>query len=487
MSSPEKIMKILFQVFVLFIAVYALICTVYSDVIIRNDNEFFNLSKLKLPDKDIEKNFNEMIKEEPEGNIGETEKDKILYVFVLDISGSVIIKDINKIPKNYDDKIIDIDKRYNYQIDIKKDISLLNLSKLRLYELFLDLYDNPETYENDMFAIWTLMDESKKKYPEKKKIAKIKERGIIAALKKISGLEIEKPDAETDFVNLLDSILKSWENESYNIENNIYEQPNIIITFITDVLYDVDDKKLLNLNKNWEKMKRIIEYKNDSRISMNLIALSNLDLEHQRSFLALYTDHLEWFSLKKDFIWEDRETDLLFPVTRAKDNLTFYYSNPSSFSNSSVVLNFREKGEKKIRLSLLSENNTPAVPRMSIYCDVPGTGQNKKIFSGGSHFDADLKEEEQQVKFTYKDRIPEAFTTPFLKISDYNERASYLIPIYFSKKMPEKAANIFSFLQLIIKLLPLSLGIIAVFSVNKLWKVLFFALLTFIYFIIIIL
>ena len=488
MSSAEKIMKILFQVFVLAIALYALLCTVYSDVIIQNDNEFYGLSKLTLPDKPLEKNFYEMIGKKAEANeedIGETVQDRILYIFVLDISGSIINKDINKIPKNLDDRITDIDKTYNNQIDVKKDINVLNLSKLRLYELFIGLYNNPEVHKNDIFSIWTLGDEGKRQYPVEKKRAKVEEEEIIKALKTISGITIEKPDNNTDFDDLLDMLKKNYKTEFENSKNADYKPPDIVITFISDLLHDVDSKKSINVNENWEKLKRKIEDLCNSRIMVNLIILSDLDLENQRSIFPLFKDHLEWHFLKKDFIWADRSTDLLFPVAHVNDNITFYYLNPIYIADASVILKFpnNSNDSNKIRVSLLGEDNTPIIPRISIQCEVPGTERNKKIFSSGSHFETDVKTD-QTIRLTYKNRIPPGFSRPFFKISDFSKRTSYLIPIYFTKKIPGKVFNLFRFLQWLIIILPFIIAFIAMLSVNTKWKALLIFIPTIIYFIV---
>ena len=489
MSSSVKIIKILFQILVLTIVAYGLLCAVYSDVIIRNDNEFIDLSKLTLPDKPIEKNFSEIIGEktaQDKQKTGTIDQEKKIYIFVLDTSSSTINKDIDRIPKKFDERIIDLDKTYNYQIDIKKDLDVLTLSKLRLYELFIDLYFKPEIYKNDEFSIWTLGDGGKRQYPEKEKKTGIEEKEVIEAVKKISELTIDNPDTSTDFNDLLDSILNSCETEFENNEFANDSPPDIVVTFVFDLLHDSDNKRLRNINENWKKLKRKVEDSGNSTIKVNLIILSDLDIEHRRSLYPLFNDGLEWRCLEKDYIGEDWKTDLLFPVTYANDNITFYYINPDHIADSSVILKFRDNKENKIRISLLGEDNAPVFPRMSIRCEVPGTGQNKKIFSGGSHFDAELKAD-QQIKLTYKNRVPPGFTSPFLKISDYNKRTSYLIPLYFAKKMPEKVANAFSFLQWLIKLLPLFIGIIAVFSVNELWKILLFSVPTLIYFLVIIL
>ncbi len=467
MSLTEKIMKLVIQVLALAIVLYGLLCTVYSDVIIENDSEFTKLSRLKLPGKPIEKNLSEII--------GETSDDRNLYIFVFDSGGKVINNDMKQVPEDFRSKIIDIDKIYDYRIDIQKDFGSLNLSKSKLHELFIDFFNRPETYKNDLFSIWTLGGMGKKQYPEKGKESIIEEKEIIEALKKISVMPIEQPNTKIDINNLMDSLQIDYREEFTDNQDTIHKPTCIIITFIFDLLHETDNKKSLKINDEWEKLREKIDKLDNPHIKANLIILPDLNLEHQESIYSLSKENPVWHVEKRDVTGKDRNTDLLFPKKYINDSIAFYYTKPTYIPGTPVLLNFSDKLDNRIWLSLLSENDT-VNPRVSLYCEVPGTGQNKLISLNDRFFDADIKAG-QKLKLNYNNRINPDGTLPLLNISMFNEKASLLVPVNFVKKLPAQAARIFDILQGLIIFALLFILILAVVSVRSVWLIILFLVL----------
>jgi hypothetical protein len=475
-TFPEKLMWILFQILVLSITVYGLLCTIYSDVIIQNDNEFFNISALSMPDKNIEKEFDEIIEEkvnkkDEKKESENIEKNEKLYIFVFDISGSALNKKMNNNQVNYIKRIKEIEDEYDKRISLDGSNNTLNFSKLRLLELLSDFYYNSHIYKDDYLSIWTLGDNGILQYPLDSRKTKIDEAKIVEAAKKISSLEIKKPDKITNFVKLFEKFELNYGDEFKEDSHSIFDTTEIIITFISDLLHDVDKEENIDIYKNWQELEKYIEEFCKSRIKVNLIVLSDLDSEKNRSIYPILRSNLEGHRLNKEPLEDEKKPDSLFPIRYAKNKIEFYYTNQKDIIEASQSIKVPGKKDDRIRISIVGEDNTSIIPRISFYCEISEPGQNKRIFSNENYFDSKLKEA-NRIKFKNNNRFFLGNITPLLKISIYNERTSFLIPICFIKKLPNQAVIIFKLLQKLIIFSLLFMLFLAVISARPVWLIL---------------
>jgi hypothetical protein len=447
-KGPKDLIKLLFEVLFLSITVYGLLCTVYADVIIQNDNEFFRLSRLTIPKKDLENDFGKIIGGMIEKDESQTAQEGNLYILVFDISGSFQNERIDKnVSQNYRERIEKIRTLFNESLNFDEDINILNLSKLRLYEILSEFYKYHDKYKNDKFSIWTLGDKGKRLYPALIFDEKINQKTVFDAMNKLSKFRLIRPDDNTDYYDLLYKIILTNEDKIKPIIKDTNFSPKIILTFISDLLHDVDNKELFKskekkIIEDWEKLEKKIEQICNSGIMVNLIILKNIDKENRKSVFPSFYKHLDWHRLNYPSLYDNENADLLFPNRYVEGNIKFCYTTPESVADISLCLKFPFNEEHECQISIIGEDNIPIIPRLSFHCKIPGTKDETIIFSDGGFFRPKIPES-GMIKLRLRNRTLQSVSIPILKVSDFKSRVSYLIPIYFKKKLPEKVATFF--------------------------------------------
>lgn len=446
-----KIVGVILSILILVVSLYALFCTVYSDVIVQNNNEFIKLPEKSLTEKEIETTFKKLI--------GTENKSRNLHVFVLDISGSIKkgIKLGEDVYINYRDGIKSVNDKFGGGIiNLKKreTMDVFDFVKSRLYRLLLALLQKNKDECNSEFAIWTIGDEAVKKYPDGRKVG-VTENSIKDAIKRIDA-PINKGEYNTNFVSLFYRLKKVYERELEQNKRDPYESPNFIITILSDLIHDVKNSynsRSRELKENWNELKEEIKAICNSRIMANMMVISEKNPDIQKTIFSLFKDNIEWYRLNKFLIEEKRQKTFLFTVRTTKKNIIFYYENPNFISQSKFTIRYSQNKANKIRIDIPSKADSVSSQKIIISCRKINAkneplGDEQNIITGGSEYEVNLGKN-QKIRLTFNGRLPESIYSPILRISLDNEGKTYLIPIDFIKRLPDWASRIFIALKVI--------------------------------------
>ena len=360
--------KGLFHVLVIIIGLYGLLCTVYSDIITQNRNDCVLLPYKSILGNEIERSIEELTK-----NAKKEQKQNNLYIFVLDISGSlekINIKGTLKAKYEEDVKYVN-DRIRGHKIDENGEPGAIDIAKMKLYILLLELEKkNEECDIEDEFAIWTLGDEGNLIFPndgsEKIKISK---KSIMNAIQ-----EIDKKDKftrNTDFTSLFRRIIIQYQKDFRKGQKSIFDSPFIVITILSDLIHDVENKykkRVKEIEKDWDNLENKIQEISDCRTMVNLIALSYKGLDVQKTIFPLFLDsNVDWFRLNRFLVGEGKKDKFLFTVRTSESNIRFFYTNSNYISNSSFVIKSLSN-ENVIKIDLPEEIHYPQNAKLSVFC-----------------------------------------------------------------------------------------------------------------------
>ncbi len=442
------IRRTIFTLLMVVISLYALLCTVYSDVIVQNENDFLILPWKSLIEKEPETTFAELV--------GKEREEKCLYVFVLDISGSMRKNTLDESEYiNYKKAIQMVDNTFAQNIlklENRKMTDKSDIARVRLYELLLSLLDKNRGGSDSEFAVWTLGDEGIKIYPEEGK-AKVQYLTIRDAIKRISNTK-GYWQRNTNFANLFNSLRIVYDEElsKYPLSES-YERPMVVLTilsdFIDDVRYTAHSKEIEN---KWNELKKTIQEITNSKIMFNLIEFSEKEIESRRSIFPILKQNLNWIQWNEYHLGEERDNSFLYRVGIAKNTIKLYYKNPNFIPKSRFTIKYTGNEVNTIKIDILSQDNNNTAQKISLLCEKLGFKDdpifaNNQIISGGREFKVRLGASEQ-IRLTFSDRLPSGLSSPILRISMGNEGRTYQVPIHFIKKLPEWVPVLFLILQI---------------------------------------
>ena len=445
--------KFLFNTLVIIIGLYGLLCTVYSDIIIQNNNDW-----LLLPYKSIFKNENEISLEKLAKKDKEEHKKNNLYIFVLDISGS-----LGRIDSKYtfeskykeDVKYVN-DRIIGYKIEKNDEPRAIDIAKMKLYILLLELEKKNKGCDmKDKFAIWTLGDVGDLIFP-KDGIGKIEVSGasITNAIQVIDKQNTFTKN--TSFTNLFERVQYQYSKEFQKGHISTYDRPFVVITILSDLIHDVESilkKRISAIENNWKKLEEKIREISDSRTSVNFIGLSNKGLNVQKSIFPLFLDSdFVWYRLNRFLIGDEMKNKLLYPVRMSKKKIKFFYTNPNFISNSSFFIKSLSSDRNVIKIDLPEKIHFPTDSRLTIFCQKinakgEALNESKRLITGGGSFRVELNKN-QKIRLTYSGRLPLILPNPILRLEMSSEKETVLLPIDFVKGLfPWWISIIFIILQ----------------------------------------
>jgi hypothetical protein len=447
-----KRLKNALTIFVMALSLYGILCTVYSDVIVQNDNDCILLPYKSLYEKQIETTFTTLMNQK-DNDIPKSQKN--IYIFVLDISDSVRNRALpESMKKRYDQGVQFVNNSINnFQINGNhSSTTIMDFAQVRLYELLIELRNN-RSKSDDEYAIWTLGDHAIRRFPVRARSIKIPDT-IEDAIKNIDSLTIEI-NKNTDFKELFFRMSNEYKDELEEKQKNEYDNPFFMITILSDLLHDVDNKvkRQDEINQNWMELEKIIQQISYSKIMANMIIFSDNGPNWQQTIFPIFNKNIDWYRLNKYLINDDSNREFLYTVRNTKDEITFFYTNSYFINETSFVIQSIYDKPNRIRIDIPSEINLVPIPKMSILCEATGQngnelggGRSKRLVTGGGHFEVELDPQEK-IKLVYNGRLPSDLSSPILRISVGNECRTVLVPIIFIKRLPGWAAIIFILLQ----------------------------------------
>jgi len=333
---------------------------------------------IKLPIKTLFKyknpstSFNQLVNsnqdaifKKPNKNIQET-----TYIFILDISGSIIKMDGKHVKikkplwyksdlKYLSDKNFIDEDIYNELKESEDEVLAYSATKVLLYHMLAELLDyGSSRRENDKFAVWSLGDHATRIFPDPntsniqslngKTYAEINRNFISEAIKKINSLKINNKN--TDFKELFDEI---W--ETYCSEKN-----NLMLIIFSDCIHDVKDKEEFKGQRNkreqyWDELKKQIQLITNANITANLVSISNntySDKKSDKNIFTVFDKNSQKFFLSKKAINEhfDRAFNYSKVYFDNFDNSIIFYYESSSYINSYFNIFFSENSNIELEI-----------------------------------------------------------------------------------------------------------------------------------------
>jgi len=426
-----------------------------------------------------EKKFSDLIKQGQLATItiNDTAKQKDIippYLFVLDQSKSSdhpICKPewynqtINKlIETGYINSSSSLMNEKNIKVNSQ------DIAKTRFFKMMSDLVEfkrknNKTSYS---FAIWTVGDMGKMIYPidRSEKHSPVNQKNVKNAMQVIQNSTLELHE-NTDFEHLIKEILKDYKG---TIKKNKQEQPNspsIIITFISDLLHDVEGKmdnlskrkKNIKILEKWNKLRKSIQKFPDQLIQANMIILDQNNINGKEkifqicpTFERAYQKKKQDWRLSKHTIDKDIWYSVLFP-NEIIDNKIFFYSNSSTndIAINEVQILFKEKS--KITIGIPSELNFKN-QNTSFRCRIIGnkkTCRDSGLLTGNDNIAFEI-EENQILSLSLDDYIPPSRKNQIWLSHDVNYR-NYNFIIRFKQILPYWIAVLMLISQVLICIL----------------------------------
>lgn len=451
------------------IGLYFGLCTIYFDVINQNNNNFFS-----LPYQFLFAQKNEITLDQLTGeNIGiktaktQSPKQNNLYLFVLDVSSSM-----NKVNPNshlhtkYVEGIAEVNYRFGFGlIHAKSPPNRMDLAKVRLYELLMELLSKKRENSTDAFAIWTLGDKGRLIYPSNKKIT-IEPNSIKNAILTIDPLK-QDTNVNANYVSLFDKFTNVYKDELTENQLNQSKAPFFIITVLSDLLPDQKKQykaRIKRLDQNWEELEEKIEQISHPNTIVNMVVFSEDEPDNQKTILPLLERNIETFKINKFFMAD--KTDILYTIRKSRASIKFYYTTSYELSETSFMIKSTSDEANQVKIDLPAAVDRITLPKITLYCEKlgaigDGIGQIKRIRSGGSPFRADLYKN-QKIKLSLKEGpfSPNPHPAPILRLTIDNKKETLLIPVTFVRTFPGWISIMFILLQfflllsIVLKIIP---------------------------------
>ena len=447
--------KNLFVVLTVAISLYSLFCTVYSDIIIQNNNsgifwpyEFLRNRELSTTLEDFFYNIPDPDGIEEDNPI----EDKKLYILVLDCSGSIQkIIPSGSLKDKYKTKLSTLNESLLWNFSPNSRPTMFDIAKLRICQALVHLRDqNKKLNIKNEFSIWKVGNESEIIYPKDVCRIGVGESTINTAIRKI--WEETENSLNTDFLNLFRQLHRQYE-ELQNKYCNSYETPSLVIIIFSDLHHDIQKKYLQQkqIEANWEQLVDEVQQISYTNIMANMIVLTEGEPDIQKTIFPIFKkNNIYWYRLNKSLIGSDENNDFLYTATASKRNINFFYVNSYRIEKTSFM--FMSSKKNDIRLDIPSEIKALPSTNFSLYCehlgavsDKPDVEKGRMLISGGSSFNVTLGKGEK-LRLTYSGRLPSNLVTPLLRFTITDTNQVFLIPIDFVKRLPVWAAGMMSFL-----------------------------------------
>ncbi|HLP62784.1 MAG TPA: hypothetical protein VK186_28355 [Candidatus Deferrimicrobium sp.] len=446
------------------VTLYSLFCTIYSDIIIQNNNNVILWPFDFLSNRELSFDFNKFLYNQPSeynnpGKVPESEvEDKKIYIFVLDCSGSVQAKNTSDFLR-YKDEIEYLCNNIPFKCPYneKSKLSMQDVAKIRICNTLLKLCNEKRRKiktSADEFGIWTVEDESTMIYPPKTCRTSLNHDNVMCALNAVLTTNISGKN--TDFSSLFRKITNQYE-EFQKMGDGPFGNPEITLIIFSDLQHDVANKyqQQKQIEENWDHLVKKIQEISYANVMANIIILSEGEPDIQKTIFPIFKkNNIYWFRLNKYAINSNESYDLVYTAISSKENIKFYYVNSFRIDKTSFIFNSLGKNAIKIDIPIEMENSSPS--NFALYCEHIGASgrvpedlkESRMLLVGGPSLEIkpDL---EDKLKLSYSGRLPSNSITPLLRLSISGDNKAFLIPIDFIKRLPVWAAVIMSFLYIL--------------------------------------
>lgn len=298
---------------------------------------------------------------------------EVLYLFLLDVSGSTKSKEIPTPPWLLDT----IDRIQSYMRDDifdsikrKNKVTVFDLAKVRLGDLLIriDPKNTSSELSREKFALWSLGTHPKPLFPlAGEKEIPIKKDTIRDALN-----TLKKPtneDKNTDFV----AVIQEFED---NYPDYLPQNPGLaakgrvaVITILSDFIHDAPNRKS-KIDEDWSALEERIRYHSHANVVANLIVLTESGqvekprLPTHRQITRPYEKHFPLGKFSINAIANDVRNHLLYPLMCSRQPIEFYYEGQRFISDFTLHIDEKVKQKNKhfdLTIAIPEKANQPPV------------------------------------------------------------------------------------------------------------------------------
>ena len=466
----------------------SLLYSIYSDIIIQGGaelkhlisapynivfnkrNNTYSIEDLRMPKKQKQ-------------NKNQVTKSLLTYLFVLDISGSMLLT--GKIKPIWFDYVV---KKVHTHIDISKfstnseRIDGFSLASVKLSKLLLDLLVIAENQKQNnqldiLFSICVLGDRAEIIFPTIDKTWRkhllANKSNILEAIKVIADMNkstIQNStrgirNQHTNFLDLFEYIIKRFDLY-HDLSFNNYLDSKFILTVFSDLIHDNNHFRKYATNRSIyeifeEEQKNLTNYidvlSNSEDLWTNIVLPSNIVKENQllsnnpfrSNIWPILYDNFDDFRLRKTSL-SQYENNLLTIKTDTNKSIHFLYSNRYVIENSYIDIKFSKFGNYK--LGLEANNNESQRHKLKynvlkIDNSFKENSDSKGVLYPGKTTTNIPIENGEKIRLTYKGRIP----TDEIKLFIYfPTMRAYAFSLDFIKIMPWFAAFCIFIFQVIL-------------------------------------
>lgn len=463
-NRPGTVLPLIF-------CLYFGLCTIFYDVINKNHTDFITLPYQFLFSQKNEATLTELTGKNIGNKTGksQTGMQNNLYVFVLDVGNSMSQVTLNNhLFTKYVEGIAAVNEQFGYDaIHANNTPTPLDLAKVRLYELLLELTKMKRNNTTDKFAVWALRNNENLIYPPFKE-AKIQLDTIKNAILKIDGLK-QDPDIKANYLGLFQWLTDAYKEELSQQPLHQKEGPFFILTILSDLL--PDEKKQYKarsqrLEQDWEELEDKIDQISHPNTIVNMVVFSEDESDNQKTILPALERNIDPFKLNKFFMGDKPNPNILYFPRKSETSINFYYSTSLDISSTSFMIRSIDPEPDQIKIDLPEAISYIIPPKISIYCEKlgdigDGIGESKQIRTGGGSFKT-IFCQDQTIRFSLEKApfSPHSHPAPVLRMTLDNKNETLYIPITFIKIFPHWVSilfvllHFFLLLTFILQLLP---------------------------------
>lgn len=404
-----------------------------------------------------------------------TDLEQMTYIFVLDVSKSLIYN--NSIPDWYNRETIN---ELNDTIASAQQFTYtpnpapFELCRIKLAQLLLELENKSVKFE-----IWELGNIATEEYsngdlPQKVTIGELKK--AFKYLLKVKG----NCDLNTDFLNLFRRLCRTHQHSLISSRLNRFKKPSLVLVILSDLIYDIGpringdtsltndrERKAFFKDREEKLMKKIAEVA-EANLIANMILMSG-NYSGTPDSDQEYTLHL-WKILKNRFLpsrlekylISENPTDILYSNIFTEPSLNFYYRNPVHVANGHIVITVPKTGKYRIGLTWERKKTTGQIMTVDYMIlgsdDQPLKDDERQIVQGILTTNSDFKDTpllrpNHKIRLSYSGPPIKGDATPYFKIFfPKADKEAYTIPINFVQILPKEIAWLMVILMIVFAL-----------------------------------
>ncbi len=449
------------------VALYSLMCTIYSDIIVAQNNDFMWLPWLASGQVQEDRSPIRIRKILPD--IEEKNED-VLYVFVLDVSKSML-EETEPIRSSWYEEAIKKIKEEFPGLEMKSKVgdSLTgwDLARARLLLSLLHLFESSDKRVQDSprFAVWIVGEGSSLVLPKDGDHAldpdgmnyiHMNRTNFFKACEEVNNIKTEDLSRSTDFLSLLKKILSRYEK---GLEKGP-GRATFVLTILSDLVHDPDSKlhrvRFQELEKEWQLLEEEIRRLSDYRIMANAVVYAKDNETIQRgSIYRHFKTHFDFYKLNREDLNGGsevgsvaRDDEILHLKMSAPEAIGFYYTNPVSIQNMSARIKFHHSYSLDVEIpGSISGFKAPDLNLRWRLMSGDHVKRSGKWSTGGGAMALNVIAG-NVLELRYSGRLPpHSINVVNLRISVKEAYRTYFVPMIFLKTLPSGAATWMRFLH----------------------------------------